>query len=97
MEDYEINLDELMKKQNQKALIVDVRSSQEYNEWHLPGAINIPYYEIKRDIGNIVKDKNQEIVVYCQEGVRSKQAYKILKNLKYENVFNLYNGLDNWI
>ena len=96
MEDYEINMDELKDKQNQGAVIVDVRSSQEYNEGHLEGAINIPYYEIKKVARSIIKDKGQDIVVYCQEGVRSKQAYKILKRLKYDSVFSLYKGLDNW-
>ena len=97
MENYEITLEELKTKQNQGAKVVDVRSSQEYKEGHLLGAINLPYYEIKRNAQNIIKDKNQEIVVYCQEGVRSKQAYKILKKLQYERVYNLYKGLDNWI
>ena len=96
MESYEINMDELKNKKNEGAVIVDVRSSQEYNEGHLLEAINIPYYEIKKNVNNIIKDKGQEIVVYCQEGVRSKQAYKILKKLKYDNVFSLYKGLDNW-
>lgn len=96
MDDYEINMDELKNKQNQGAIIVDVRSSQEYNEGHLIGAINIPYYEIKKNVNNIIKDKGQEIVVYCQEGVRSKQAYKILKKMKYDNVLSLYKGLNNW-
>lgn len=97
MENFEITLEELKMKQNQDAIIVDVRSNQEFNEGHLPGAINIPYYEIKRNISNFINDKNQEIVVYCQEGVRSKQAYKILKKMNYQKVFNLFKGLDNWI
>ncbi len=94
MESYEINMDELKIKQNKGAVIIDVRSSQEYNEGHLLGAINIPYYEIRKKVNSIIKDKGQEIVVYCQEGVRSKQAYKILKKLKYDNVFSLYRGLN---
>lgn len=97
MESYEINMDELKNKQNKGAVIVDVRSSQEYNEGHLSGAINIPYYEIKKKVNSVIKDKTQEIVVYCQEGVRSKQAYKILKRFQYEKVYSLYHGLENWI
>ncbi len=97
MEFYEISLEELKLKQNHGAVIVDVRSSQEYSEGHLAGAINMPYYEIKKNIDNIIKDRDKDIVLYCQEGVRSKQAYRILKKLKYERVFNLYGGLDNWI
>ena len=97
MESYEINMDELKIKQNEGAIIVDVRSLQEYNEGHLASAINIPYYEIKKKANSILKDKGQEIVVYCQEGVRSKQAYKVLKKLQYDKVYSLYRGLENWI
>jgi len=95
MDFFDISLEELKLKQNQGAIIIDVRSSQEYLEGHLAGAINIPYYEINRNVYNII-NRNKEIVVYCQEGVRSKQAFKILKKLKYERVFNLYGGLENW-
>lgn len=96
MDFYDISLEELKLKQNQGAIIIDVRSSQEYLEGHLVGAINIPYYEINRNVYNIIKNRNKEIVVYCQEGVRSKQAFKILRKLKYEKVFNLYGGIENW-
>ena len=90
IDDYEINMDELKNKQSQGAVIVDVRSSQEYKEGHLEGSINIPYYEIKKKANGILKDKEYEIVVYCQEGVRSKQAYKILKKLQYEKVYSSF-------
>ena len=97
MEYYDVNVEELKEKQVKGAIIVDVRSSQEYLEWHLEGAINIPYYEINRNVYNILKDNNQEIVLYCQSGVRSKQAYKKLIKLQYKNVYNLYKGIDNWL
>ena len=97
MEDYEINMHELKEKQKNGAIIVDVRSSQEYYEGHINGAINIPYYEIKMDVNNVLKNKNEEIVLYCQTGFRSKQAYKKLIKLDFKNVYNLYGGLDNWM
>lgn len=96
MELYEISMHELEEKQKKGAIIVDVRSSQEYNEGHISEAINIPYYEIKKNVNNVLKNKNQEIVLYCQTGFRSKQAYKKLIKLEYKNVYNLYGGLDNW-
>ena len=97
MESFEINIDELKKKQKNGAKIIDVRSSQEYNEGHLPDAINIPYYEIKKSIDKLLTDKSQEIVLYCQSGSRSKQAYKMLIKLNYNNVYSLYGGMDNWL
>ena len=96
LEFYEISMQELEEKQKNGAVIVDVRSSQEYNEGHISEAINIPYYEIKKNVNNVLKNKNQEIVLYCQTGFRSKQAYKKLIKLEYKNVYNLYGGLDNW-
>ena len=97
MDFFEINMDELKKKQKNGAKLIDVRSSQEYNEGHLKGAINIPYYEIKKNIYNILTNQQQEIVLYCQSGVRSKQAYKSLIKLHYNNVYSLFGGMDNWL
>ena len=96
MEFYEISMQDLEEKQKNGAVIVDVRSSQEYNEGHINEAINIPYYEIKKNVNNVLKNKKQEIVLYCQTGFRSKQAYKKLIKLEYKKVYNLYGGLDNW-
>ncbi len=96
MEFYEINMEELKQKQKKGAKIIDVRSLQEFNEGHLQGAINIPYYEIRNSINNILKNKEQEIVLYCETGARSKQAYKRLLKMKYKNVYNLYGGLEKW-
>lgn len=95
IEDYEITLDELKYKQLNGAEIVDVRSKQEYDEGHIDGAINIPEYEINKDVIRNLNDFDREIVVYCQTGHRGEQAYKKLINLGYKKVFNLYGGLDN--
>ena len=54
MELYEISMHELEEKQKKGAIIVDVRSSQEYNEGHINEAINIPYYEIKKNVNNVL-------------------------------------------
>lgn len=96
MEFYEITLEELKNKQSKGAYIVDVRSEQEYNEGHIDGAINIAYYEISSNIINTLREKDKEIVLYCEVGYRSKKAYKKLIKLGYKNVYCLYRGLDNW-
>ena len=96
MDFYEISMQELEEKQKNGAVIIDVRSSQEYDEGHINNAINIPYYEIKKNVNNVLKNKNQEIVLYCQTGFRSKQAYKKLIKLEYKNVYNLFGGLEKW-
>lgn len=96
VEEKDIGLEELKQRQKEGAMIVDVRSPQEYREGHVDGAISIPEYKIKKEIENIILDKNQNIVVYCSSGGRSKKAQKQLKKLGYSQVYNLYNGLTNY-
>jgi len=95
MQDGDINYDELLQKQKQGAVILDVRSKQEYEENHLNGAISIPQYEINSKVETEISDKNQEIVIYCTSGIRSRKVYEKLKKLGYKNLYNLYLGLDN--
>ena len=95
LEYYDINYDELLQKQKQGAVIIDVRSEQEYNEGHIENAILIPKYKVNKMIESIVLDKNQEIVIYCTSGIRSKKVCENLIKMGYKNIFNLYLGLDN--
>ena len=74
------------------ATIVDVRSPQEYREGHIDGAINLPEYNIRRNVQNILPDKNQLIILYCSVGERSKMAQNKLKRLGYTNVYTVYEG-----
>ena len=96
MEKNDITMEELKRMQSQGAIIIDVRSPQEYAEGHIEGAIVIPEYELKIRAKEIIKDKSQLIVVYCPRGFRSKKAQRILKYMGYENVYNLYKGLENY-
>ena len=74
------------------AIIIDVRSRQEFDEWHVDGSINIPLWDIKIKVPEILKNKNKCIVVYCSSGIRSKKAQRILLSMGYENVYNVCDG-----
>lgn len=90
------DLQEFMRNNN--AILIDVRSSQEYDEGHLNNAINIPLYNVKNEINENVKNKSNLIILYCSSGGRSKKAKAELEKMGYENVYNLKGGLDNiWI
>lgn len=80
-------------KKDTNAILLDVRSKQEFEEGHLEGSINIPLYEIDKQL-NKIPDKQCTIIIYCASGHRSKQAKEKLENLGYENVYHLKNGLD---
>ena len=75
--------------------IIDVRSKNEYRENHLTGSVNIPLSDIKRKIEKIVPNKDRKILLYCQSGLRSKKAIKILEKLGYNNLYNLNGGIEN--
>lgn len=82
-------------KENSTGILLDVRSIQEYNEYHLNGAICIPYYELESRISNIIDNKSQLIIVYCQSGGRSRKAVGILKKMGYSNLYEINGGIDN--
>ena len=81
-------------KTNSNAVLLDVRSSQEYIEGHIRGSINIPVYDIEKQAKNKL-NKNSIIIVYCSAGIRSKRAIQILEKLGYENLYNVEGGIEN--
>lgn len=76
-------------------IILDVRTQEEYDESHIPGAILIPNTEIEARAGVELADKNQLILVYCRSGRRSKLAAKILVDLGYTNIKE-FGGILDW-
>ena len=90
----DITIEELKDKLSQGAILIDVRSNQEYREGHLQGAINIPDYEIEKRVQREITKKNQLIVLYCQYGGRSRSSMLMMKKMGYTNMYNLYGGLN---
>lgn len=91
----DITSEELKNMVAQGAVLIDVRSKQEYQEGHIQGAINIPNFELASRAEKEIPKKNQLIVTYCQYGGRSRNSYMQMKKMGYTNVYNLYGGLDN--
>ena len=74
---------ELVKDSN--ALLLDVRSNEEYDEGHLDNAENRPLTKIDElDI-----NKNTPIIVYCKSGIRSSEAAKMLLEMGYIHIYDL--------
>lgn len=70
------------------AVLLDVRSEQEYKEGHIPGSKNVPLQTIDR-AASIVEKKEIPIYTYCYSGSRSSQAVSMLKRMGYTNVINI--------
>ena len=71
------------------ALLVDVRTVQEYQSKHLTNAVNIPLGEIKETLPARVPDRGQALLLYCRTGRRSDIAETELRSIGYTNVFNI--------
>lgn len=76
------------------ALLVDVRSTSEYADGHIQGALNIPVDQIESRAAEL-GDHAATVVVYCRSGQRSARAQKILKAAGFETVHNL-GGKSRW-
>lgn len=77
-------------------ILLDVRQPEEFNQIHIPKAILLPLNSIGGSMPTALPDGSQEIIVYCQSGVRSAVATKKLLALGYTNVFDM-GGINRWI
>lgn len=82
-------------KNDKDAILLDVRSPQEYRENHLSGSINLPLYNIESNCKEMLPNKEDTIIIYCQSGNRSKRAMQILQKEGYTNLYNIAGGMDN--
>ena len=78
-----------------KVVILDVRTEEEYQEGHVPGAIVIPNETISSEPLEELPDMDQEILVYCRGGNRSAQAAKKLAEAGYTQVYD-FGGIIDW-
>lgn len=76
-------------------IILDVRTTEEFAEKHIPNAINIPNETIGSEELEVLPDKNELILVYCRSGNRSKQASEKLAALGYTNIYE-FGGINDW-
>jgi rhodanese-related sulfurtransferase len=76
-------------------VILDVRTQEEFDQGHIPGAINVPNETIGTDEIPQLPTKNQLILVYCRSGRRSKEAAEKLVKLGYTNIVE-FGGILDW-
>ena len=93
----QVNMDEAitMMEEGSGYIILDVRTPGEFEEKHIPGAINVANETIGTDEIPELPDKDQLILVYCRSGNRSKQASEKLVALGYTNIIE-FGGINDW-
>ena len=76
-------------------LILDVRTREEYEQGHIPGAVCVPNESIGSGELSALPRKDQLILVYCRSGNRSKQAAQKLADAGYTNIVE-FGGILSW-
>ena len=70
------------------AVLLDVRTPQEYREGHIPGSQNVPLQQLDK-VDEVTENKDTLLYVYCHSGARSRQAVSLLQAMGYTNVHNI--------
>lgn len=78
-------LKDLMDTDNDNIQVVDVRDKEEFDQGHIPGALNLPLDKFA--MGSEQLDKKKKVIVYCNSGGRSYGAYRKLMRLGYKNIY----------
>ena len=84
-------------KNDSEALILDVRTPEEFEASRIPNSVNIDFYNpeiFMQEIGKLDKDKSYYI--YCRTGVRSANSCHLMKELGFTKTYNLIGGIVDW-
>ena len=86
------------KKVNKRNVVVlDVRTTQEFKDGHLPGAIHIDVLDSVAFVNSISKlNRNKKYLVYCKSGKRSTKASNILYENRFKHIWNMEGGITAW-
>ena len=76
------------------AVLIDLRSSQDYREGHIPGSINLALTQLA-DVTDYAEDLDTPLFVYCYSGNRSRQAAGVLSVMGYTDITDL-GGFENY-
>jgi rhodanese-related sulfurtransferase len=84
-------------KDNTRCVLIDVRTSREFHESRIPGAINIDFFS--PSFRDQIKSRNPDnsYIVYCQKGTRGKKCMEFMKESGFTEVYNIAGGILGWI
>ena len=88
--------DAAVKLKSGKAVIIDVRDKDEWDEGHIPGAMHMSRGTIELDIEEKVPDPNGMIICHCGGSGRGALAAESLQKMGYKNVRNMAGGFKAW-
>ena len=94
----QINADELIDfVELNDAILVDVRTEDEYNSGYIESSLNIDYFSNEFSVNTDKLDKNIPIILYCRSGKRSSMSANKISKLGFKEIYNLDGGILEWI
>jgi rhodanese-related sulfurtransferase len=82
-------------KHDPTLLVLDVRSTEEFAQGHVPGAVNIPHDQVASRMAEVPKDK--DVVLYCRSGRRTGLAAEVLSANGYTRLLHLEGDMNAWL
>ncbi|HEY8750129.1 MAG TPA: rhodanese-like domain-containing protein [Tepidisphaeraceae bacterium] len=93
----QIDIDQFDKlRQEKNNVVLDVRTAQEFNQGHVPGAVNVDISDPQFKTKIAALDKSKTYLVHCAKGVRSARATKIMAPLGFTDILDYHGGFDEW-
>jgi len=94
----QINSDELIEFiELNDAVLVDVRTEDEYNSGYIENSLNIDYFSNDFSLNADKLDKSTPIILYCRSGKRSSMSANKISKLGFKEIYNLEGGILEWI
>ena len=84
-----------MHRNGDDLVYLDVRESNEWNLFRIPGAVHLPVGRVREGVRNVVTPEKR-VIVYCARGVRAAQAAEIMRELGYDRVATIKGGVFAW-
>ena len=84
-----------MQERKEKVVYLDVREPNEWNLGHLPGAVHLPRGNLEGKVEGLI-GRDQKVVIYCARGNRSALAALTMKQMGYEKVSSMAQGIQGW-
>jgi len=88
-------LQEIMKS-NKQMILLDVRTTSEFEDAHIPNAINISHNELSKRLAELSGAENTQIIIYCRSGVRAGIAKRILAANGFSKLDHLAGDFNKW-
>ncbi len=94
----QMNSDELIEFiELNDAILVDVRTEDEYNSGYIESSLNIDYFSNEFSVNADKLDKTIPIILYCRSGKRSSMSANKISKLGFKEIYNLQGGILEWI